>query len=85
MGREHAIVPSREEFIRLSVSKAKFCRRTETVSLKNSVGRVTAKELYSKNTLPNQPTSAMDGIAIRFKDLKDKADISAWKEGLAEH
>lgn len=82
MGRELALTPTREEYINFALSKLKFQRRTEFVSLPNSVGRVTAKELYSQNTLPNQATSAMDGIALRFEDLeKCQADTSGWQEG----
>ena len=70
---EHKIVvPTRDEYIELATSLAKFNRRTEVVSLKDSVGRVTAKDIYSINTLPNQPTSAMDGIAVRFEEITSK-------------
>ncbi|ABW17783.1 molybdopterin molybdotransferase MoeA [Alkaliphilus oremlandii] len=81
--KEHkVVVPSREEYIELATSLAKFDRRTEIVSLKESVGRVTAKDIYALHTLPNQPTSAMDGIAVRFEAFTSKeVDPTAWELG----
>ena len=74
--------PTREEYIEILLSKSKFNRVTETVSLSESVGRVTSKEIYSLNTLPNEPTSGMDGIAVKFKDItSENMDTSKWKLG----
>ncbi len=82
MGRENMIRPSREEYVKLAISHTKFNRRTETVSLMDSIGRVTAKDIYSLNTLPNRPTSAMDGIAVRYDDLLNgNVDTAQWEQG----
>ncbi len=82
MEEHKIIVPTRDEYIELATSLAKFNRRMEVVSLKDSVGRVTAKDIYSINTLPNQPTSAMDGIAVRFEEITSKdVDTTAWELG----
>ena len=80
---EHKVItPTRDEYIQLATSLAKFDRRTEVVSLRDSVGRVTAKDIYSVNTLPNQPTSAMDGIAVRFEEITSKdVDTTTWELG----
>ena len=82
MGTENMIRPSREEYVKLAISHTKFNRRTETVSLMDSIGRVTAKDIYSLNTLPNRPTSAMDGIAVRYDDLLNgNVDTAQWEQG----
>ena len=79
MNREDVLKPSREEYIQLSTSSVSFDIRTEIVTLKDSVGRVTATDIYSINTLPNQPTSAMDGIAIKFESLLDENIVNTTK------
>lgn len=74
--------PNREELIELLRSKVEFNRRTEIVRLEDGVGRVTVKEVYAKNTLPNQPTSALDGIAVHFADLEGgDVDTTQWQLG----
>lgn len=80
---EHKVItPTRDEYIQLATSLAKFDRRTEVVSLRDSVGRVTARDIYSVNTLPNQPASAMDGIAVRFEEITSKdVDTTTWELG----
>ncbi|MGM0471092.1 MAG: molybdopterin molybdotransferase MoeA [Bacillota bacterium] len=76
------VKPNREEMIELLRSKVEFERRTEMVRLEDVVGRVTAKEIYAKNTLPNQPTSALDGIAVRFSDVVGgEVDTTQWELG----
>ena len=76
------IASSREEYIEILLSKSKFETTTEVVILKESVGRVTSKEIYSVNTLPNEPTSGMDGIAVKFDDISSESmDTSSWKLG----
>lgn len=74
--------PNREQYIDILLTRSNFNRRIEKVSLEESVGRVTASEIYSLNTIPNEPTSAMDGIAIRFDDIRHKnKNILKWKLG----
>ena len=70
--------PSREQYIETLLSQSKFVRKTERVHLNDCVWRVTAKEIYSLNTLPNEPTSSMDGIAIKFDDL-DSYELGSCK------
>ena len=74
--------PSREEYIEILLSQSRFNRTTEIVELGESVGRVTAKDIHSFNTLPNEPTSSMDGIAIKFDHIRSEdTDTSNWKLG----
>ena len=82
MEEHKTVIPTRDEYVQLAISLAKFDRRTEVVSLKDSVGRVAAKNIYSVNTLPNQQASAMDGIAVRFEEITSKdVDTAAWELG----
>lgn len=82
MSRENITKPSREGYVKLAISHTRFNRRTEIVALKDSIRRVTAKDVYSLNTLPNKPTSAMDGIAVRYDDLYcENLDTSRWELG----
>lgn len=74
--------PSRERFIEILLSEFTFNKRTEFVTLEESVGRVSAKEVRSLNISPNEPTSSMDGIAIKFDDMTcGNIDTSDWKLG----
>ena len=43
---------------------------TETVSIADAVGRVLARDLFSRRTHPPRDASAMDGYAVRFDDVK---------------
>ncbi|MCK9592433.1 MAG: molybdopterin biosynthesis protein [Methanoregula sp.] len=47
---------------------------TEKVPLINSIGRVIAKPVYAKYTVPEVNISAMDGIAVRSRDTIGAAD-----------
>lgn len=53
---------------------------TEPVMLDKAFGRVTARPVHSKVTLPVVRSSRMDGIAVRSSDFADGApDTSGWK------
>jgi molybdopterin molybdotransferase/putative molybdopterin biosynthesis protein len=72
----------REQVISQLLDKIKFDLMEEIVPLRQSLGRVAAMNLYSANTLPNAPTSKMDGIAIRFNDYqRSNGDTSLWEIG----
>jgi len=45
---------------------------TETVAIRDSLGRVLAQEIVPPINVPGHDNSAMDGYAIRFSDLKEK-------------
>ena len=55
---------------------------TELVSLDEAIGRVTARDLVSANTLPVVRASACDGIAVRSAAFAGgRPDTSTWELG----
>lgn len=55
---------------------------TEFVPLEQSLGRVTAETLYSRNTLPLCRASSCDGYAVRSGDFADgNPDTTNWIKG----
>lgn len=57
--------------------------RTEYVPLPEALGRVTAKDLFSENTLPVCRVSSFDGIAVRSADFEQGIpDPSSWVKGV---
>ena len=46
----------------------RFAPGSETVPLSESLGRVTAENLYAKNTLPVFRASCFDGVAVHSAD-----------------
>ncbi|MBC3804386.1 molybdopterin molybdenumtransferase MoeA [Acetobacterium fimetarium] len=73
--------PSRDEMLRILENKIKPMSEDETVSVVTSLGRICAEDVYAKNTLPNKPVSARDGIAVHFSDFsKGIPDTSDWKD-----
>ena len=56
---------------------------TELIPLEESIGRITASELFSVNTLPVHRTSGCDGIAVKSELFKNGIpDYKAWREGV---
>ncbi|MCC8140418.1 MAG: molybdopterin molybdotransferase MoeA [Lachnospiraceae bacterium] len=52
----------------------------ELVPLEEAIGRVTARALFSRNTLPVCRASACDGIAVRSEQFRDgMPDYTKWK------
>ncbi|MBR3200065.1 MAG: molybdopterin molybdotransferase MoeA [Mogibacterium sp.] len=49
--------------------------RTETVSLHDSIGRVLARNIISKENIPSYRRSIMDGYAVRSRDLGAAGDM----------
>jgi molybdopterin molybdotransferase len=45
---------------------------TEKLFITNAIGRVIAKNIIADHNSPEFPTSAMDGYAIKFEDIKNK-------------
>ncbi len=55
---------------------------TELVSLDNAIGRITAQNLVSQNTLPVVRASSCDGIAVKSRDFANGLpNTSSWKLG----
>ncbi len=56
--------------------------KTETVSVFESLDRTLAKDYFAQYTMPLGPTSALDGIAVKFEDFSDGIpDTSSWELG----
>ena len=45
---------------------------TEKLFITNAIGRVIAKNIIANHNSPEFPTSAMDGYAIKFEDIKNE-------------
>lgn len=74
--------PKRSEMVAILQRYVKPVQRTEILPFDECRGRVAAKAVCSLNTLPNQPTSRFDGIAVRYRAFeKGPPDTSHWVEG----
>lgn len=73
---------TRAEALELMKAHWIFMPGQEVVPLEQSVGRVTAEDLYSSNTLPVVRASCFDGVAVRSADFQNgMPDTSGWKRG----
>ncbi len=45
---------------------------TEKLFITNAIGRIVAKDIIANHNSPEFPTSAMDGYAIKFEDIKNE-------------
>ncbi len=82
--RDHSkhVQLSRQDCIAKLIETSKFTPKTETVSLHEALGRVTAGDCTSKIDMPNTLCARLDGIAVRFDDFADGIpDTSAWQLG----
>lgn len=74
---------SRKEALELFFNAWSPERQEEEVPLEEAVGRVLARDVNSKVTLPVHRVSAMDGIAVKSKDFEQGIpDTSSWKPGI---
>lgn len=79
----HPVMKSRKEALELFFDAWTPAREEEEVPLSEAVGRVLAKDLASKVTLPVYRVSGMDGIAVKSKDFEQGTpDTSGWKPGV---
>lgn len=62
---------SREDTLRLLLEHSQFQPRTEIIPVRDSLGRIAARDAISLNTLPNSPSSMMDGIAVKSANLSE--------------
>ena len=46
---------------------------TEKLFITNAIGRVIAKDIIANHNNPEFPTSAMDGYAIKYADMKNNS------------
>ena len=79
---DHEKAVTRVEALELLKAEWPVTPETEKVPLLQSVGRITAENLYSENALPPCRVSAFDGFAVRSADFEHGIpDTSAWKRG----
>jgi putative molybdopterin biosynthesis protein len=55
----------RTEALAQFLNQADFDRKTEIISVKQALGRVTAEPVFARRSIPAYPTAAMDGITVR--------------------
>ena len=82
--RDHSnhICGTRHEVVGALMQRWDFTREVENVLLSKADGRVAAKTVISRNTLPSSRTSNLDAIAVHFDDFVDGApDITEWERG----
>lgn len=78
----HHIEMTREQAVHAALDAFEFHPRTETVPVSGSYGRVLAKDIVAKTTVPNSLTCAMDSVAVHWDDFKDgMPDTSSWVRG----
>ena len=59
----------------------KFTPGTHRVSLQEAEGKVSAEDVFSRNTLPVCRAAGADGVAVRYADFENGLpDFSDWKE-----
>ncbi|MBT7077331.1 MAG: molybdopterin molybdenumtransferase MoeA, partial [Pelagibacterales bacterium] len=59
-----------QKAINIIVSKATSLQE-ETILLKNSLGRICSKNIYSNINSPPENVSSMDGYALKYSNLKN--------------
>jgi len=74
MVKRYLELRSLDEALMLLTSSFTNPRRTERVSLMQSVGRVVAEPVFAKYSVPEVNISAMDGIAVRSRDTVGAGD-----------
>ncbi len=66
-----------EEAKEILLSSVKPKEEIEKVELQDSLNRVLAKDIYANRDLPPFNNSAMDGYALKFKDINYPLKIKA--------
>jgi len=65
------------------ISAIKSSKESEIISLKDSIGRISAENITSKINIPNFKNSAMDGYAINTKSLLNKVKTKLKEAGVS--
>jgi len=79
---EMADAVTRAEALALMKEHWQFTPGSELIPLERSLGRVTARALTSRNTLPVVRSSCFDGVAVRASDFANgMPDTSGWVKG----
>ncbi len=73
---------SRETAIKEMLQRCFLQPLIEMIHVEEGLDRISAENVYSKNTLPNQLSSQWDGIAVHGDDfIHGMPDTAAWQEG----
>lgn len=73
---------SRSELLSMLLNTWKIERKTETVQIKDSIGRICAEDVFAKYNSPQFRVSGLDGIAVSSEDFKNGfPDTSSWQLG----
>lgn len=73
---------TREDARARVLEASRFSPRVERIAVAQSVGRVCAADVASRQSLPNAPSSRWDGVAVRYDDFAaGMPDTSGWREG----
>ncbi|NLA87765.1 MAG: molybdopterin molybdotransferase MoeA [Clostridiales bacterium] len=74
---------TRAEALKLLCENWPLKSESEYIPLQQAFGRVTAKPVYSRNTMPVHRVSKFDGIAVRFSAFENGLpDTSGWVKGV---
>lgn len=76
---------SLEQALNSLISHIKVVTETEKVLLEESLDRVIAEDIISPINVPSHDNSAMDGYALRFKDLKNTEVLPLGGRSFAGH
>ncbi|HXX55846.1 MAG TPA: molybdopterin-binding protein, partial [Methanoregula sp.] len=74
MVKRYLELRSLEEALSLLVRSFATPRRTETIPVQHSAGRVVAEPVFARYSVPEVNVSAMDGIAVRSRDTVGAGD-----------
>lgn len=74
---------TREEALELLKENWNAKRKTEIISVDDSIGRVSSCEVYAQYDAPVYRTSALDGIAVNSKNFENGIpNTEDWQEGI---
>ena len=74
---------SREEALERMLCRVVFQVATETVPLRSALGRITAKDIYARFTLPVSNIATKDGVAVKSVELGTEiTDTQDWQPGV---
>ncbi len=67
---------SLDEALEISLSKVNALRQSETINVKNIMGRILAADVFSPENLPGFDRSSMDGYAVLAEDTYGASEAS---------
>lgn len=82
MYQEPEFQPTRDEMFDILRKYIPWNNRAERVALQEAEGRIASEDILAPYSLPNQQSSGIDGIAVRFGDFSQgKPDLEKWELG----